>query len=142
MASDLALLTGLLATVWFIIYWLLGGALFALLVLLRLGRVRKVRFGCLYTLFALAAGVLAAHWGVNFSSEAINLCLADAHTKAEAATAVLGCGSAGIFGAFAAGAGALILGGLVLLTICRRPRNHGAPTVAGESTCDSSSLFS
>ena len=142
MESDLALLTGLLATVWFIVYWLLGGALFALLVLLRLGRVRKVRFGCLFTLFALATGVLAAHGGVNYSSQAINLCLSDAHTKAEAATAVLGCGSAGIFGAFAAGAAALTLGGFLLLAICRRGRNEGGPTVAGESASDSKSLFS
>src|SRR3990167_9163867 len=117
MNADLGTLTGLLATFWFLVYWVLGGVFFALVTLWRLGRVRKVRFSCLFSLWALACGIGASWYGVRYSERAITECLALAANKAESITAIFGCGFVGIFGAFVLGLAALVLGGLFLIAI-------------------------
>ncbi len=130
MGTDLAWLTGVLAFFWFLLYWILGGVAFALLLLLRLSRIRKVRFGCLFTLYALAVAVTAAYGGVRYSHEAIGQCLAEADNRAQVVTAIFGCGGIGIIGAFVLGASAILFGGLFLLLISRRHRAVGGPPVA------------
>lgn len=132
MNTDLAWLTGLLAFFWFLLYWVLGGVAFALLLLLRLSRVRKVRFSCLFTVLSFGVAYAAAYGGVSYSREAVTVCLADATNRPQVVTAIFGCGGVGIVGAFALGVAALILGGLLLLLVSRRGRNPGGPTVAGD----------
>jgi hypothetical protein len=40
----------------FLAYWVFGGVVFSVLSLLRPGKLRRVRFSCLYTLFSGAVG--------------------------------------------------------------------------------------
>ncbi len=132
MNSDLTLLTGILAVLWFLVYWVFGGVAFSLLVLLRLGRVRKVRFSCLFTLLSFVLGVGAAYGGVQYSREAIAQCLLQATNRPQIIIAIFGCGFVGIMGAFFVGALALVFIGLLLMLLCRRPRNGSGTTVADD----------
>ena len=115
--SELYLFTALLGFLWFIVYWIFGGVFFAVMAILRLGRVRKVRFSCLFSLLALVVGVASAFLGVSFGQSSIRDCLVEAGNKAEAITAIFGCGFAGIFGVFLLGAAVIVLGGFVLMSI-------------------------
>ncbi|GEM_PF-1923124 len=121
MGTDFLLLTGLLALVWFLVYWVVGGVALALLAVLRFGRLRKVRFSCLLTLLALVTGVGAAYGGVRFSEEAVVACVDQVENKAQAVSAIFGCGFVGIMGGFTLGLGAVLVGGFFLLLLCRRP---------------------
>lgn len=108
-----------LSIVWFLVYWILGGVFFAVVAILQLGRVRKVRFSCLFTLWALAVAVAAAFKGLEYSEREITACLGTVSSKAETVTAVFGCGATGVFGAFLLGALALTVGGLLIFAISR-----------------------
>jgi len=108
-----------LSILWFLVYWILGGVFFAAIAILRLGRVRKVRFSCLFTLWVLVIGVGAAFKGLEFSRDSIVLCLKGSSTQAEVVTAVFGCGFAGVFGIFLLGALAVTIGGFLIFSISR-----------------------
>ena len=108
-----------LSILWFLVYWILGGVFFAAIAILRLGRVRKVRFSCLFTLWVLIVGVGAAFKGLEFSQESISICLKGSATQAELVTAVFGCGFAGVFGVFLLGALAVTIGGFLIFSISR-----------------------
>ena len=119
MFSDLHLFTAVLGFLWFLVYWILGGVLFSLVALLRLGRIRKVRFSCLFTIVSFIAGVATAFLGVRYGNESINTCLVKAASQAEAITAIFGCGFVGIFGAFLLGAAAVVVGGFLIMEISK-----------------------
>ncbi|MBI4437491.1 hypothetical protein HY631_00900 [Candidatus Uhrbacteria bacterium] len=109
----------LLSIFWFLLYWVLGGVFFAVITILRLGRIRMVRFSCLFTLLALALGAGAGFLGIQRSQQAVLVCLAEAQTRAETVVAVFGCGFASIFGVFLAGAGVLTIGGFLIMAISK-----------------------
>ena len=108
-----------LSMLWFLVYWILGGVFFAVVTVVRLGRIRKVRFSCLFSILSLVLGIGAAYLGMEHSKEAVNICLAEATTKAETVTAIFGCGFAGIFGTFLLGALVLTVGGFIILALSR-----------------------
>ncbi|MEK7615253.1 MAG: hypothetical protein AAB431_02620 [Patescibacteria group bacterium] len=108
-----------LSILWFLVYWILGGVFFAVIALLRLGRVRKVRFSCLFSLWALLVGIGAAFKGLEYSRQAIGVCLQTADTRAQVVSAIFGCGFAGVFGAFLLGALAMTVGGFLIFAISR-----------------------
>ncbi len=139
MGLDFALLTGLLALLWFLAYWVFGGVAMALFALLRSGRVRRVRFGCLFSLWALAVGVGAAYMGVQSSQGAVTACLEEAGNRAEVISAIFGCGFVGIMGGFGLGFAAVFLGGLLIMALSARrmprmsePSSPVAPPVESE----------
>lgn len=109
----------ILSILWFLVYWVLGGVFFALVTMVRLGRLRKVRFSCLYTILSLLVGVGAAYAGMRGSQDAVDDCLGQAVTKAEQLTAVFGCGFAGVFGMFLVGALVLTAGGFLIMAACK-----------------------
>lgn len=109
--------TFFLSLLWFLSYWILGGVFFALVALARLGRVRRVTFSCLFTLLALACGLGAAWTGMRLAENQVGRCLQLAQTRAEAVSAVFGCGFIGIFGAFLLGAGIVVLGGFLIMAL-------------------------
>lgn len=65
-----------LSIVWTFIYWILGGVFFSIVALLRMGRVRRVWFGCLFSFFALGLGVLAAWVGGRLAASNLDSCFA------------------------------------------------------------------
>ena len=114
------MLYALLSIVWFLAYWILGGVFFALVALLRLGRVRKVRFSCLFTLLSAASACAAAFYGLRASAGAVTGCLSPEGGRLEAAAALFGCGFATMLGAFLLGTAAVIVLGFLLMA-CSRP---------------------
>ena len=117
MQADFTPFVIFLSLLWFLVYWILGGVFFAAITIIRLGRLRKVRFSCLFTILAVACGIGAADWGLRYSQEAVDTCIAEASNKAEMVTAIFGCGFAGVFGMFMLGAIALTLGGFLIMFI-------------------------
>lgn len=117
MNPDLGLFAWLIALIWFLVYWILGGVFFSVMALLRLGAVRKVRFSCLFTILALGCAAGAAWGGIRLADDAVSQCLISSESKAEAITAILGCGFVGIFSAFLLGLIVLVAVGSVFLKI-------------------------
>jgi hypothetical protein len=109
----------ILSILWFLMYWILGGVFFAVVTIARLGRVRKVRFSCLFTLLAFVLGVGSAVFGVNQSDAAVMECMSHADGKAEMVTAVFGCGFVTIFGGFLVGAVILTIGGFLIMAVSK-----------------------
>lgn len=109
----------LLAFLWFLFYWLSGGVLFALITLIKLGRVRKVRFSVLFTGWSLICGIASAWIGLIVAGESVKTCLETAYNKAEQMMALFGCGFAGVLGTFLFGAAAVVLGGWIILSISK-----------------------
>ena len=64
MDPQLISLVILLSIFWFLAYWVLGGVFFAVITILRLGKIRMVRFSCLFTILALLLGVSASYFGI------------------------------------------------------------------------------
>ncbi len=108
-----------LSILWFLVYWILGGVFFAVITIARLGRLRKVRFSCLFSVLAFFTGVGAAFVGIKQSEDAVSECLAMAGNNAEKVTAVFGCGFATILGAFLAGALILTIGGFIIMSLSK-----------------------
>mgnify|MGYP001594022593 CR=1 FL=1 len=108
-----------LAIIWFLLYWVLGGVFFAVIAIMRLGRVRTVRFSCLFTLLALCLGAGASYLGLSRARDVVSACLADATTKAETIAAIFGCGFANILSSFLLGAAVLTIGGFILMSISK-----------------------
>jgi len=108
-----------LSILWFLVYWVLGGVFFAIVTVMRLGRLRKVRFSCLFTILSLLVGVGAAYTGLMGARRAVSECLGDAVTNAEQLTAVFGCGAASIFGMFLLGALVLTAGGFLIMFVSK-----------------------
>lgn len=117
--QDINSLIILLSILWFVAYWLLGGIFFALVTLLNMGRVRKARFGCLFTIIAVICGVGAAWSGVERAEVVMRPCLNKAQTGTETLSALFGCGFAGVMGMFTIWAAALILCGFLLFYLSK-----------------------
>ena len=120
--SDVAISSFILflGIIWFLLYWVLGGVFFAIVAIIRLGRVRKVRFSCLFTLFAIICAGAASYFGVNSARVAILSCSAAVGAgHAKLIIAVIGCGFAGIMGAFLLGGLILTLGGFIIMSFSK-----------------------
>jgi hypothetical protein len=117
MQADLGLFVWLLALIWFLLYWILGGVFFSMMALLRLGAVRKVRFSCLFTMLALGCAAGASSAGMRLSNDAVRQCLVVSESRAEAITSILGCGFVGILSGFILGLVVLLAVGSVLLKL-------------------------
>jgi hypothetical protein len=119
MIEGLTPLAVFLSILWFFVYWVLGGVFFAAITILRLGRVHKVRFSCLFTLVAMACGIGASVFGLRYSQEAVTSCLLASENKTEAVAAIFGCGFVGVFSMFLLGAAVLTLAGFFIMTISK-----------------------
>lgn len=108
-----------LSILWFFVYWILGGVFFAVMAILRLGRVRKVRFSCLFSILAAVCAVGASYYGVYTAKSAILSCAVNATSNVQKKVAIIGCGFSGIMEAFLLGALVLTLGGFVIMAISR-----------------------
>ncbi|MBI5370000.1 hypothetical protein HZA85_02335 [Candidatus Uhrbacteria bacterium] len=118
-AFDFSSFGSFLSVIWFFIYWILGGVFFAVIALLRLGRVRKVRFSCLFTIWVGVISVLVSSKGLAWSHEAITRCVEGATSRVQIIVAVFTCGFSGVLGAFLIGAFAVTAGGFLIFAISR-----------------------
>ena len=119
MDSGLSSFTVFLSIVWFVLYWILGGVFFAVIAIIRLGRVRKVRFSCLFTVLALTCGIGAAQFGMKYAQDSIRVCEISATRKAQQLISTIGCGLGEIIGTFLIGVIVLILIGFVLMELSK-----------------------
>ncbi|TAL50423.1 hypothetical protein EPN81_02860 [Patescibacteria group bacterium] len=108
-----------LSLLWFLVYWVLGGVFFAIMTVMRLGRLRKVRFSCLFSILSLLVGMGAAYAGMKGSQEAVRDCLGQAANNTEKMMALFGCGAASIFGMFLLGSLVLTIGGFLIMIISK-----------------------
>lgn len=109
----------LLAVVWSILYWLLGGVLFSIIALLKVGRIRRARFGCLFSSASVGAGVLAAWAGLRLAAPAIAQCPLSEPDRWSRWVEQFACGIIGIVGSFFGGFLLLMLIGFVLLLLSK-----------------------
>lgn len=119
MDAELTSFLIVLSILWFVVYWVLGGVFFAVVTMMRLGRLRKVRFSCLFSILSLIVGIGVAYSGIKGSQEAVSDCLGEAVTNAQKMTAVLGCGAASVFGMFLLGALVLTIGGFLIMAVSK-----------------------
>lgn len=108
-----------LSILWFFVYWILGGVFFAVMAILRLGRVRKVRFSCLFSILAAVCAVGAAYIGVYTAKSSILSCTLSATSNVQKKVAIIGCGFSGIMGSFLLGALVLTLIGFLIMAISK-----------------------
>lgn len=101
---------------WFIIFWLIGGVIFAIIALMRTSKLRKARFSCLFTLACAGAAYGAAWSGLTLGEGAIAECLQKNDSFFEELAAVYGCGVLEIsFSALLWFVGLFLVGFLLLL---------------------------
>ncbi|MEK7665296.1 MAG: hypothetical protein AAB337_00230 [Patescibacteria group bacterium] len=63
-----------LLIVWFLMYWILGGVFFSIFALIRVHRIRRARFGCLFTFAAAGLAVIAAWGGTTIARGSLLAC--------------------------------------------------------------------
>jgi hypothetical protein len=119
--SSLEILAWLLSTFFFLLYWLLGGTIFALVALSRAAQLRGLQFSCFFSLFTVIAGIGAGWWGAVQVKEVAPKCLQGVNTALEAARTAVQCAPEPVSQAAALGAGALLVaGGAVFMLSHRR----------------------
>ena len=118
-----------LSLLWFLIFWVLGGVFFGLMTLLQLGRIRKLRFSCLFTLLAGACAFLAAYFGVGSVDRTVTKCLQASSSRAEMIASVFGCGFTGIIGFFFIGSAIVFVGGFIIMLLSK---NRSKPWISIE----------
>jgi len=106
-----------LALVWFFLYWIIGGVFFACVALLRLTRLRKVRFSCLFSLSAIVCAFGAAWGSTKWLEKTPDSCLTLVTQSKESLLLLLACGWWQFLLSAAVGLGLLIAVGFILLKI-------------------------
>jgi signal transduction histidine kinase len=119
MDASLIAFTLFLGLLWFLIYWILGGVFFALVAIMRLGRVRKLRFSCMFTVWSFLCALGSAWFGVFTVNDAIAQCVAHSDTSTEMVSAVFGCGFVSVLGFFLVGALLLVGGGFLIMALSK-----------------------
>lgn len=108
-----------LSVVWALFYWIFGGVFFSIIALLRLGRIRRTRFGCLFSLSAIGLGVVAAWSGIRLAVPLTDACVPSEAAAWQRWIELFACGIVPILGAFLAGFVVLLVVGVVLLLVSR-----------------------
>ena len=82
----------LIAGMWFLLYWVFGGVFFAAITILRVIKLRRGRFSCLFTILTAGFAYGAAYSGLAFGEMRIEACVRQANGFFETIAAVFGCG--------------------------------------------------
>jgi len=107
----------LLGALWFLFYWIFGGAFFALVSVFRLGRLKKLRFSCLFSLVSLIGAFFAAWTGMRFAEISASECLGIARTNVEGFVGFFGCSLVALTLSFLGGVVVVLLLGAVSLRL-------------------------
>lgn len=97
MPGEIGQLSWLLALAWFIVFWVAGGVLFAVVALTRFLKIKKAQFSCLFSLASAAAAYGAAATGLMIGQPKVIRCLGGADQPFEIIKAVFGCGAREVF---------------------------------------------
>jgi len=114
MTGDVSYLV-ILAVLWFLFYWVLGGAVFAVISVFRPGRLKKARFSCLFTVMTAASATGAAFFGMRWANEASRECIELAQSNLEGFVGFFGCSLVSLTMSFLAGAVAVMVLGWIAL---------------------------
>ena len=76
---------------WFVLYWLLAGVLFAIVGLVRFMRINTARFSCWFTLMSFATAYAAAWTGYVAAHRTNGQCLAKINATYEAIPGLFRC---------------------------------------------------
>lgn len=107
----------LLAVLWFLFYWIFGGAFFAFISVFRLGRLRKARFSCLFTFVAGASAVVAAWSGARWAQSSAQVCLQESLSNLEGFVGFFSCSIIALTLSFLGGAVVVIVLGAIVLRL-------------------------
>ncbi|HBU27611.1 TPA: hypothetical protein DEB00_00660 [Candidatus Uhrbacteria bacterium] len=118
MTVELGTLLVSLTVLWFLVYWIFGGVVFAIISLVRPGKMKRVRFSCLYTVFSALIAYQAAKLGILWASEATGS-IPQASSLSEAIVVMGGLGFVGILLGLIAGFVVLFIGGWVIMLFSR-----------------------
>lgn len=91
MTLNLALVTVILALLWFVIYWLLGGVIFAVVALSRLIHLKKAQFSCIFVILSGLAAYGAAWMSVMSATRNSRACFTKIDAVYDAIPAMFGC---------------------------------------------------
>lgn len=118
MFASIATITTILTILWFLVYWIFGGVVFMVIGLVRPGRMKRVRFSCLYTLISALTGYGAARLGVYWAAQATGT-VPEAATVSEAVLVIGGLEFIGILLALAVGFVVTFIAGWIIMLISR-----------------------
>ncbi|MCH8049504.1 hypothetical protein IH979_02220 [Patescibacteria group bacterium] len=111
--------TWLLALFWFPIYWIIGSVVFAIVTIIRVIKLRKARFSCLFTTLSGGAAYGAAYVGLRLGEEEIAGCFMEVEDFWGSLASIFACGVFSVFLAAGVGFLLLIIAGFILLYISR-----------------------
>lgn len=117
--------------IWFIIYWMAGGVLFATIALINVIKLRRARFSCLFTLASYLSALGAAYMGTYVAKEQIYACVAEAEDVFGALASVIACGIFEHVGAGALWFIVLVVIGVLLLILSRATNQSWMDTEDG-----------
>ncbi len=80
-----------LTLLWFVVYWIVAGVIFAIIGLVRFVRINTARFSCLFTLMSFAAAYVAAWTGYAAAARTNARCLAEIDAAYEAIPGLFRC---------------------------------------------------
>lgn len=123
----------LLAISWSLLYWVLGGVLFSIIALLKVGRIRRARFGCFFSSAAVGTGILAAWAGLKLSAPAISACELSDVDSLSRWVEQFACGIIGIVGSFFGGFVLLMVIGAGLMIISKSTTKRWIENDKGET---------
>ena len=118
MLAQISTLILILTLLWFLVYWIFGGVIFSIISLLRPGKMKRVRFSCMYSLLSLLAGYVAARLGTFWATQATGAA-PTAETVGEAVVVIGGLGFVGILLGLMSGFVISFIGGWIIMAISR-----------------------
>lgn len=90
--SDILGYIFIIALFWFVLYWVLGGVIFASIAIINVVKLRRARFSTIFTLLSLLSAFCAAYSGAFYAREAVDECLASSADPFSDLAAIVGCG--------------------------------------------------
>jgi hypothetical protein len=103
----------------FLFYWIFGGVFFAILAFLRLRRIYKVRFSCLFTLTSIGCAIGATLTGQFWITHPGSICTNQSSYLFDPIISFLSCRFFSLFASVLLWAGVLIFLGCIFLLLSR-----------------------
>ncbi|MFZ2681609.1 MAG: hypothetical protein WAZ14_00720 [Patescibacteria group bacterium] len=119
-----------LTLMWFVVYWLIAGVLFAIIGLVKFVRINTAKFSCVFTFLSLATAYAAAWTGYVAASRLDGKCLSKISAPYEAIPGAFRCATTIMISNGALWFIVLVAAGIALMFVSRLPeRKHVQPKV-------------